>query len=353
MSVNVSNGRNDKEQDNEIQPYPDAQSAREEVREFSRPKAEVYEIKRIKERLMATGPEFTLNILRLLLDNFENFIQEGQKATFELTEFALRGCDDVTRIIQPLSLLVGSRDMEIRKQATDLICSVGAQAKPAEDLAMGCLRNNDPDIRLSGARILYAIGTSCSRSITRQLRAVAQRYINEREFCALLLGTIKRIASATNPPASGSSSAVSERSRVSDSLSRLLEGKTVLVTDDNDGLRSSICEMLTAHFKMRVLEAEDGSRGIAAIDKCRAEGTRLDYVVLDLKMPEVNGVRVLQHMRAHPETAEVPVVVVSAVTDERIRSSLDALRIAAFIQKPFRVNQLIKEFVACHPQVNT
>lgn len=360
MSLN----NNQPEPNTQLLPYTDASSARDAVRCFSRPKTERDEILLVHSRLQLCPPDMVQNITKSLLDNFEHLLQDAQEVAFALVENVFRQSAEISRLILPLALLVNCREEHIQNRAIDLICSVGPLAKPAEDLSMGCLRNSDPIIRMAGARILYAIGAACSRSITRQLRAVAQRYTTDREFCALLLATVRRItdvpvaAGASSPAATagspaqpataGSESSESSRNNITDVLCKLLEGRTLLVIDDNDALRYSISEMLGERLGMRVLQAENGRKGLAFVKECAQRDITIDYITLDLKLPDVNGIQVLKLLRELPHTAEVPVVIMSTIADERILTTLNELDIVAYLRKPFRMNQLIRALVASH-----
>lgn len=325
-------------------PYVDLMLAREDARSFSRPKTETFIIKRIVARFIKSDPEFIQPILKNLLDGFDNLINEAHQPVFEFTDYILSNSGDISKIVPSLAQLVGNRNPDIRLKATEYLCSVGPLAKAAEDMAMGCLRNNAADIRLCGAKILYSIGAACSRSITRQLRSVAQRYKEEREFCALLIGTVKRINGTPTVRRTNQNNAT-ESQRLN-KISAVFKDQRIVLIEDNDILRESVSEMLSSRLQMQTYTAENGAEGIKLIDHMVAEGTPPDYVVLDLKMPDVNGVHVLAHIREKEETKELPVIVVTAVADERIMETIEKLGISSYLKKPFRINDLIKALIS-------
>ncbi len=343
-----------------VLPFPDASTAREAVRVFSRPKTEREEIVLIYKRLLVSGSEIIHNVLKNLLENFDNLQVDAQKVAFDLMYHIIRQNIDISRLILPLAVLVGNRDEQIQEKVLELLCSVGPLAKPAEDLAMGCLRNNSAPIRMAGARILYAIGGACSRSITRQLRSVAQRYLSEREFCALLLATVRRITGVSGVPAQSGGAAPAvpaaegalpaqpapDSGSSSDVLARLLSGKTLLVIEDDEVIRSSVQELLTHKLGMNVLTADNGQQGVQMVQERQQQKQPLDYIVLDLKMPDMNGVQVMKTLREKSLAAETAIVIVSAVADERILKVLYDLGAQEYIRKPFRMNQLIRALIA-------
>lgn len=81
----------------------------------------------------------------------------------------------------------------------------------------------------------------------------------------------------------------------------------VLVVDDHADARRLIRRILQAHGEYAIEEANNGAE---AIDKARRN--KPDLIILDLMMPEMDGFTALDHLKAYEETADVPVVVVTA-----------------------------------------
>jgi UDP-3-O-[3-hydroxymyristoyl] N-acetylglucosamine deacetylase len=108
---------------------------------------------------------------------------------------------------------------------------------------------------------------------------------------------------------------------------------TILIVDDEPGIRSSVRGIL-ADEGYRVLEAEDG-RG--ALQLIASERPRL--VILDIWMPEMDGIELLRHIRdSHPGT---PVIVISG--HGNIETAVTATKLGAFdfIEKPFSLDGLL------------
>ncbi len=70
---------------------------------------------------------------------------------------------------------------------------------------------------------------------------------------------------------------------------------------------------------------------------------RPDLVLLDLMLPIMNGVEVLEKMRGHVAVRHIPVIVLSAYGDESssLERSIMALEVAHYIRKPFSVGDLV------------
>ena len=104
---------------------------------------------------------------------------------------------------------------------------------------------------------------------------------------------------------------------------------SILVVDDEIMLRTTMRETLEEEG-YRVIEAEDG---VAACECCSA--ALPDLIVADARMPRMDGFTLCRELRARPEAANVPILVVTGLND---RSSIAAAYEAGatdFISKPF------------------
>jgi two-component system phosphate regulon response regulator PhoB len=84
-----------------------------------------------------------------------------------------------------------------------------------------------------------------------------------------------------------------------------------------------------------VSEARDG---VEALDQ--ADRNAPDIIVLDLNLPGLPGYDVLKRLRAHPATARIPVVVLTAKGDEDNEVRVFELGADDFLTKPFRARAL-------------
>jgi CheY-like chemotaxis protein len=83
----------------------------------------------------------------------------------------------------------------------------------------------------------------------------------------------------------------------------------------------------------KVQFVEDGNAALAAL----ADGTP-DLVVLDLNMPNLDGVQTLRRMRGAVATRDVPVIVFSTGREESAVATCKSLGVLDYIQKPFHYN---------------
>ena len=83
-------------------------------------------------------------------------------------------------------------------------------------------------------------------------------------------------------------------------------GQYILVVDDDDDFRETVAEVLKA-AGYPVQEAENGERALEAI-----RDEQPGIVLLDLKMPVLDGWGVMERMRQDPRSAAVPILILSA-----------------------------------------
>jgi PleD family two-component response regulator len=86
---------------------------------------------------------------------------------------------------------------------------------------------------------------------------------------------------------------------------------TVLVVDDSRMNRATLARLLE-RLGHAVVQAENGREALEAM---RDDARRVDVVLLDLIMPELDGFATLEAMKADPVLATIPVIVVSGLDD--------------------------------------
>lgn len=108
--------------------------------------------------------------------------------------------------------------------------------------------------------------------------------------------------------------------------------RTVLVIDDDESLRR-VVEFNLQEEGYRVLTAADGQTGLD-----RLQSTRVDLVLSDVRMPEMDGIELLARIKAMQP--DLPVVLLTA--HGTIDSAVEAMKLGAFdyLTKPFARNQL-------------
>lgn len=112
--------------------------------------------------------------------------------------------------------------------------------------------------------------------------------------------------------------------------------KRILVVDDEESIRMMI-EAALEGPDFSVFHADNGRDALAL-----ARAALPDIVVLDWTMPGMAGLDVLREMRAGTATKGVPVVVVTAMCQERNREEAIAAGADAYLFKPFSPLELLR-----------
>lgn len=109
--------------------------------------------------------------------------------------------------------------------------------------------------------------------------------------------------------------------------------KTILVVDDEFGIAEALSSTLTDEG-YRVFTAANGKQGMALIAEVHP-----DLVVTDFMMPIVGGQGLIAAMRADPVSANIPVILMSAVSELEISKTTNGYR--AYLRKPFDLDSLL------------
>jgi two-component system, chemotaxis family, chemotaxis protein CheY len=116
---------------------------------------------------------------------------------------------------------------------------------------------------------------------------------------------------------------------------------TVLIIDDDKALRQLVAEVLEL-LELNILEAGDGVAGFTLLDR---EGGKVDLILLDVFMPEMDGMEFLKKIKVHPAYKNIPVVMLTAAVDKV--KMLEAIRGGAkhYLTKPFNSEDLLTRVV--------
>ena len=109
----------------------------------------------------------------------------------------------------------------------------------------------------------------------------------------------------------------------------------VLLVEDNDRSRKLARELLELRA-YRTIEATTGERAVEL-----ATAHRPSLIVLDVALPGMDGVATLEHIRADPATADIPVVAVTAFAMPGDRDRLLAAGFDGYVAKPIDVRTFV------------
>jgi DNA-binding response OmpR family regulator len=111
--------------------------------------------------------------------------------------------------------------------------------------------------------------------------------------------------------------------------------KSILIIDDEEDLKAIAKMGLEMAANWQVMTADSGREGLAA-----AISLQPDAILLDLMMPDWDGRETLKQLKNNPDTANIPVILMTAKTQGAIATDLLDLELAGVITKPFRPLQL-------------
>lgn len=112
---------------------------------------------------------------------------------------------------------------------------------------------------------------------------------------------------------------------------------SVLVVDDNIDLADMLSEFIADQPDMEVVGA--AYNGVAAIDLL--EDTRPDVVVLDMIMPHLDGLGVIEYVKRLPAEGQPKIIVASAISTETTAAGIVSAGADYYIAKPFDLSILV------------
>ena len=116
--------------------------------------------------------------------------------------------------------------------------------------------------------------------------------------------------------------------------------RTVLLIDDESNARK-VTKLLLEREGFRVLTAATGDEGLIL-----AKVERPDVILLDVMMPKMNGYETLKRLRDDQDTAEVPVIMVTARGTEHDIATAFRLGAVSHIEKPYETQDLLNKISA-------
>ena len=112
----------------------------------------------------------------------------------------------------------------------------------------------------------------------------------------------------------------------------------LLVVDDSKVMRDMIVACLRADPSLRFTPA---ASGLEAIEQLSLR--RFDLVVLDLNMPDIGGIEVVEFIRGQDRLRALPVIIVTTRGDETSKSRALGAGASRFMVKPFDPDEILAE----------
>ncbi|MBN1396988.1 MAG: response regulator [Bacteroidetes bacterium] len=113
--------------------------------------------------------------------------------------------------------------------------------------------------------------------------------------------------------------------------------KVVLVVDDSATVRKFVAAALNMKG-FRVITASDG---IEALERMPSE--KFDLIITDLNMPDMDGYELIRSIRETPEYRDIPIIVLSSMTDLKNKDLAMESGALAFLEKPLSTEVIQRE----------
>ena len=112
-------------------------------------------------------------------------------------------------------------------------------------------------------------------------------------------------------------------------------GKTVMIVDDSGSFRT-VVKLVLQKAGYGVIEAVDGRDATTKLD-----GTKLNLIVCDVNMPNMDGLSFLRHLRTTGAYKFTPVIMLTTESQESKKAEGKAAGARAWITKPFQPSTLV------------
>lgn len=117
----------------------------------------------------------------------------------------------------------------------------------------------------------------------------------------------------------------------------------ILVVEDFKSIRNVICNTLNG-YGFETLEAENGKIATSVLDQ---NPGKIDLIISDYNMPEMNGYELLKATKESPMHKNIPMILITSEKDLNKMKEAKALGLGAWIQKPYKIENLIDQINYC------
>lgn len=111
--------------------------------------------------------------------------------------------------------------------------------------------------------------------------------------------------------------------------------KTILTVDDSASIRQMVKFTLSKEG-YSIIEAFDGQDALTKIG-----GVKVDMVITDLNMPNMDGITLIKQLRAKPEFRFTPIIMLTTESQDSKKTEGKAAGATGWIVKPFQPEQLV------------
>ncbi len=115
-----------------------------------------------------------------------------------------------------------------------------------------------------------------------------------------------------------------------------MENKLHIIIVDDSSTNNLLCKILFDEQGYKTTIIDNGKLAISTIRNAKP-----DMVLLDLMMPETDGLAVLRNLKSSPETKDIPIIIVSAADTQAYINEVMKLGPLDYVKKPIGLNDLL------------
>ena len=116
-----------------------------------------------------------------------------------------------------------------------------------------------------------------------------------------------------------------------------MAGELILIVEDNEKNRKLVRDVLQVKG-YKTIETETGEEGIRM-----AQESQPALILMDIQLPGMNGIAALKHLRADPNTKNIPVIAVTASAMTHKRETMLVEGFAGYQNKPISIKDFLAE----------
>ena len=117
------------------------------------------------------------------------------------------------------------------------------------------------------------------------------------------------------------------------------EKKKILVVDDMDAIR----DIVSARLRIKGFDIDKADDGKGAFDVLNENPGAYDLIISDFDMPVMNGLELLEKVRATPELKNKPFIMLTYRSEPEKMQAAKAMGLSAWLNKPFKADSFISQ----------
>ncbi|WP_443937805.1 response regulator [Pedobacter sp. MW01-1-1] len=147
---------------------------------------------------------------------------------------------------------------------------------------------------------------------------------------------INKLQNQSDQPVEMYAPVIESRKKSSHSLEKTLSNKTILITDDDMRNVFALSSAFQA-YKMNVVVANNGAEALKQLES----HSKIDLILMDIMMPEMDGYETMQHIRKNKKTAKLPIIALTAKAMKNDREKCIKAGANDYISKPVDIDKLV------------